>query len=585
MEIEEVDVKLDTNLKVSGNPVEFKAFDFVEPVDINQEKEAFTFIKDFIKNDVEDYDDKLYNITVHYGNSNYDYGFFAFDVSKGFSDFNNLKFMSPLDYYDEQRDLSLIFGFDIYLVEKPENKGGNDKYNMCLYKALKISLGDRFKHEAKSLKQLCGVKFGDKIPVDKIPIIENKYKINIIINGDYSYLGAQKYNQSTEIILKNGHYYKKKETNIERKFKCFPSGLPLVIWDKTNLEYYFKGDTLPIDRHIVMRNKNNLSLSNEELYSKTIKEYNELKIASNGKYDILKYRSIPEMAYSIFFEHFKAVKPDSISLNEALWLKNANNGGMRFAKIRKLKKGYSYDVNRFYPSLQCDTLNVPIEAPSFGIMEELPQILSIGIYRVKIKTDNPFFSHNKFNLYTQYSLRFARRIGAEIELIQDGKFNSMIYTGKKISTTRLKNIYNELYELSKKHKICKLIMNTIWGSVCERKKKIISTSFHKSIDLNPMDIITRHHNKFEVVKFDIEQYFKSNFARLGCFLTSKGRFNLFKTFEKYQDKIIYVHTDGFITNKKINIKLSDKMGCVRLDKTYYDLEIINKNKKTFNKEI
>lgn len=66
------------------------------------------------------------------------------------------------------------------------------------------------------------------------------------------------------------------------------------------------------------------------------------------------------------------------------------------------------------------------------------------------------------------------------------------------------------------------------------------------------------------------------------FFVSKGKIHLSKVLKEYQKDLIYIHTDGWILTKKMDIELSEEMGSIRLDKTLNNCKIINKNKYSHN---
>jgi len=575
-ELEQLEVNLPENsLEIGGNPGEMMSFEFIEPKTLNEQN--IEYMKTFIKDEIDDYENKLFYVRATFGNE-MEGGFFDFGLNDGWDSFNDLSLGDPRLLYLHV-NLSLIFAFDIFFVEKPSEEGGNDKYNMCLYKSLKSILNESLKLKNKGIKNCVGVDFEDKVPVSKLYKLEDKIKTNIIVSGDVEYMGAQKYNQSAYLKLEKGHYTPIVSTN-DKCSKFFKDEIPVEIVSYDRSERYQPKKAK--FSHLVLQSRDDYLKKKplQTTYEEITKQYDELKQLSKGKFNPYNFISIPQMAYSIFYKNFSGVKPDPIEPHEALWITRANNGGFRVAKVGIYKKGYSYDINRFYPSLQSQ-LNIPINKPEFQILEELPEIISIGVYRVDIE-QHQFFSRNKFNLYTQYSIRQALEMGLKITLIQDGCFNSMIYKGKNISTKRLTKDYQELYELSKKVKLSKLIMNSVWGSVCEKTKKIskLQNDNIKSISVN--DTIQRFNNSFLITQYSNVKPFKSNFARMGMFLTSKGRYELYKIISKHQDKIIYAHTDGFISTKRLKIQQGQNMGELRFEGKYENLEIKNKNYKSFS---
>lgn len=73
--------------------------------------------------------------------------------------------------------------------------------------------------------------------------------------------------------------------------------------------------------------------------------------------------------------------------------------------------------------------------------------------------------------------------------------------------------------------------------------------------------------------------FKTNFARLGPFLTSLARNRISRTIEPHLNNIVRVHTDGFMSNKPLfnHDELSTDIGKLKLEKTG-SYKIINANK-------
>ena len=59
---------------------------------------------------------------------------------------------------------------------------------------------------------------------------------------------------------------------------------------------------------------------------------------------------------------------------------------------------------------------------------------------------------------------------------------------------------------------------------------------------------TSDNYKIQTISYD--NMFKTNFARLGPFILSKGRQIISRIIEKHLNDIVRVHTDGFIAKKR-----------------------------------
>ena len=63
-----------------------------------------------------------------------------------------------------------------------------------------------------------------------------------------------------------------------------------------------------------------------------------------------------------------------------------------------------------------------------------------------------------------------------------------------------------------------------------------------------------------------EKMFRTNYARVGCFITAGARSYISKLMQPIQDRIVRIHTDGFITNGQCDFELTDELGGLKNDK-------------------
>ena len=90
-------------------------------------------------------------------------------------------------------------------------------------------------------------------------------------------------------------------------------------------------------------------------------------------------------------------------------------------------------------------------------------------------------------------------------------------------------------------------MNSLWGGLCTKNRKVKSSENRSaSARGNIVDIVPTFGNTLKITYESIDKPYKFDYARLGPFLTSKGRYNLSQLMEPYQNQLIYCHTDGFV---------------------------------------
>jgi hypothetical protein len=75
--------------------------------------------------------------------------------------------------------------------------------------------------------------------------------------------------------------------------------------------------------------------------------------------------------------------------------------------------------------------------------------------------------------------------------------------------------------------------------------------------------------------------YETNYARIGPFVTSYGRYLMARTLVNHKDDIVYIHTDSMITLKEMkDIKVGVAIGNWKCN-FHKKVDIINKQKKIF----
>jgi hypothetical protein len=516
---------------------------------------------------------------------------------------------SGVDFDDAQT-------FVVYLWETPTTRGGEDINNDCLWDCIKKVIGDyKLPKECKSpeeLKQLLGIERDEPIDIKYLPRIEEILKININVIGDYYYTSSNKNKMYVNLILNDGHYI------INNKKEERSDLLTNIIIRKTNLivcaEYedeikcydgikFFRLDWKTY-KNLIYNDKENSYINkyDKQIKKETLKAYYDLIMEDNEKlkeitsnrYDISKcgYKiiNLSLLMMANYFEKYE--RPDEIDNMEENWIYNSTQGALIFHTPCEFEIGYDYDQNSCYGSrLNSLHFDFPIKKGVYIELNELPEILSYGIYRVEIFQSGNFeidklFRFNDDCYYTHYDLNCARFLGLKMNLIIGYGANAIQYKTQRVKSG---NYFNQLipylYKFRKECEIAKSTINIMYGSLCE-KNTIKKTTINKKVNLENVKIVGLKPigNDDLHTSYLKDKYYKHSYsyARIGTFLTSKVRFDMAKLVYPYKEHIVRFHTDGFITNVKIReIKIGIDLGEWKC-KEIHNVKITNNNEVDYD---
>jgi len=290
------------------------------------------------------------------------------------------------------------------------------------------------------------------------------------------------------------------------------------------------------------------------------------------------------------FDKYNKVECDDINEYEIKYL--SNGGGVRVAEPYE-GKAYKYDINSYYPSIMNSKMNrLPTKKGTLTTInqDEFDKLkfLKIGVYNVKIECDNPkIFTLLKSNMYSHFEINYAKKLNLKMTVNGD----HLLYN--PVDCVCMHSVFNkyvtELYDLKTDYKPFKLILNSLWGSLCSR------IGGQKTIFLNPekFNIPDSKILKIELYKDDIYkiQYhakvkgYKFGFARLNTFLLGFARVNMHKSFEKIgYEYVKFSHTDSIITSRRLHnndLKFSNNMGDWKFEGISKNCKITNMNKYKF----
>jgi len=488
-----------------------------------------------------------------------------------------------LEFYEEPKTYKK---FQFYLTLKPKAEGGNDYNNDCLYNCLHLYLFDRLPWKTpEELKKYLKLKRKDKVPITCIKKVEERLKTYAInIRGDYIYSSTIQSNKVINLVLSDEHYtIDRNVDNCKCKDISYTQKIPLLYDKKANI--YFDGiETVtppklkqnPKYSKYVLVIRDNYKVSIQEEYEQYINSADALYEATSGTVDLRK-GNIKTSALNLFDRFTKfLMNPESILQDEASWISESNSGAI-VASEKYEGPAYKYDIKSMYPSILMKPLKFPIKRGEFKILNtddfEKMVHFQFGIYRVRIeKSDelktNKLFRFNKYNKYTHTTLEHAKLLNLKMTLIQDETPNFLSYSSDKvIGCNEIFTTYIDYLFKLKENKVpkAKLLLNIIWGGLCEvDKKKMV----YKNKDINigsdcefysitPND---KNENILHIVTTNQNKYYKTGFARLSPFLISKGRQIISTICYPHRENIKWIHTDGFISDISLDVKTGENIG-------------------------
>jgi hypothetical protein len=475
--------------------------------------------------------------------------------------------------------------FYIYVIDGGAAVGGKSENNDCLYLLLKnLSLTKFPWKSAAVFKKFLGLKRDDMVPISMMPIIDAKLKTHrIYCYGDHTYASTKQSGIPIEIQLVKEHYSYFNHA-YDKIYMSHKEKLPyLYIKGKNQVEIYngIDKDTIPIkefdewkdglDRKYMSLDAKHVDVQNVQdiflIYDNYIKMAEELKTVTNGKINLYKTGLFTTTAYALFMGLNRNICPDEIDQLEADFLRSCKNCGLMYAEKGYSGEGYKNDFISMYPSIMRDNkFLVPIKKPEFKRLDELPEVISFGIYRVHITNAPHLFPYNPLNYYTHIEVNFARKHNSTIELIHDTKENAMIYLTRINSHQLFREYVDMLYELKKKKVMgAKIILTCLWGYLCKQRyydKNVKSTDDEFPIPEgnNIIGITTKEDGVCVRYHQTTGNNYFSAYARLGPFLTARARCKTLEVLVGHQDQVVWLHTDGFITKTQLPLKTGTEMG-------------------------
>ena len=507
-------------------------------------------------------------------------------------DKDNIDIYDPEHRYDEGQREPRIYEFSIILQQPARNRGGNDDNNDCLWICFLKAFGKDTKipryDKPWKLKKALGLARDEPVPVEMIPTLEDKMEVKINVLGDEVYTSTKPFTQSLTIKLVNGHYTLRGENKELLKGQAYTEK-EVIVYQMDNEKGVIKTydgiqygemtieEWIEIRNHPISSTATMIKTDEKDMkayYNKFHREAEELKDITNGTINLFTCGKDKLASLKLFHNTTRTIHPDPIEQDEAIWLDRAMVGGIIYGEKTELNDAYSYDVNSMYPFIMTQ-LQFPTTRGEFLKLKELKEIVEYGIYRIKIfepeHNDKKLFRFNRRNYYTHIDVKRARDLGLKMELIQDNQPNCLRYIKGRLSGKKLfGQVVDYLYELKKKPTIksrVKSILNRLWGALCEREV-ITRKSEKEGVYLEDVDIqtICPYGEGYLCEFIKHSKTFRTDYARVGCFITAGARSYISKLIEPVKDKVFRIHTDGFITKGECDFELTDVLGGLKNDK-------------------
>jgi len=526
---------------------------------------------------------------------------------------NNISMWDPTNEYAPKSSAVLLYNkeidnihrFNIVAVNYGGGMGGFGKHNDCFYDCLVKAFGGKQYlpwTRPSGLKRFLHLNRNDMIKLSQIDMIEDKANsaINVTTAEEDVYYKSTKQNVSKiiNISLVNEHYTlnkpaKKLVTGVSIKertiiFPCrfLPEGEKFYDGEKYFILAYDAVTEIthnPLtSEHVIVRAIYN---DVEKEYKDYIAAVDELKAASNGKINFYKTGTVTTMALYLFEEfNLSTMRPDPISPVEAKFINGCPNYGMMYSTPYE-GEAHMYDGRSWYGSILRSQIQFPhkegnykkITQEEFDAFEYVP----FGYYHCEIIGNHKFFMKSSKHYYTSIDVIYAQKLGLKVKIIADGDTNLIEYpANKRIQASVLFRKYVDLlYPLKQQGlALAKSLLCCLWGVLCEgfknREYILNLDKENEVIKLKDNEVIVGvkalKDKDGEAYMWRVEtgrpdKVFKTDYARMKGFITAQGRKCIGEVMFEHSDHIVRVHTDGFISDKKLDIDLGLHIGDIKYE--------------------
>jgi hypothetical protein len=326
----------------------------------------------------------------------------------------------------------------------------------------------------------------------------------------------------------------------------------------------------------------------EQLHNEFIEDATKMKELTGGIYNMFITGAHTTTVRSLFLNKFKPddlPPPHIIAEFESEFMENCSNGGHVFGLVGTYLMVHKYDVNSQYPSiLRSEHMQFPMKKGKLLTLTKKEfddlRYYKYGIYRAKVmgNVDPRLFKLNqhKTDTYTHIDLNWAKQLKYTIEIIVDGKPNFVSYEGCLVNGARLfRKLVDYLYQFKKNgHKVFKKPLIDFHGKLCEKNHISLISKNDKPLDIfksRVVDCILPHGKSINATSYmvqcyKIDNYYKTNYARILPFLIAKGRYMICSIAQKNLANVVRIATDGIVLTQPIQgIELGKDIGMLKYE--------------------
>jgi len=277
----------------------------------------------------------------------------------------------------------------------------------------------------------------------------------------------------------------------------------------------------------------------------------------------------------IAYQYFRneLLKIPNVPLNNE-FMKAYKGGRFEIFKRGYFKEAYYYDICSAYPyaiskikSLEnCETIinDFYLKEADYSVFKcdvSIPFNIIIGPIGIKIneKTYYPTgFLKDIWIDKNDYDCLKLCKATINIKIAYH-----LICKNETIFKKKVLEIYQNKLKFPKDNEIWKILLNSIYGKLLQNVKHYIrknESKFASSIadvfyDKNSGELFFKFDNEGRALNYVFASY-----------ITSHTRKQIYFDIFKYQKNIIAIFTDGIITDKKLPLKISSKLGCYKFKK-------------------
>eukprot|EP01040_Poterioochromonas_malhamensis_P009127 gene9127-9898_t len=438
--------------------------------------------------------------------------------SSSFEDINNIGPFTEFKDSIEHADNVTAKHFTVYMRRTSANFGGDDKAkNDCFFNCLIQAYGNDKEllpkqiNTASKLKKYIGVKRDDKVPLDKLNLLEYKFNISFTVSGEHQYISKAKKPININLSLVNEHYQlrcnenRSKTVGVNFKEVNPEDVISYKIIKGHNVEIYNgkESKNMLIDEFMEIRFKREkLFIKAEsqdddlhETRNSFLKDADLLKQETKGFVNLYKYESIATGSYELWRQLSKNItEPEKLSNIEAEWIDKSFSGGLHYAERDFEGKAYCYDMNSMYLHyMSMLNFSIPMKQGEFQYIsrEEFHKLeyYQYGIYKCKITEPHKLFKINKNGYYTHYDLQLCKELKIKVEIVDNDQANCLIYEKDRINGNKMfESFAKRMYEYKKDGLPVKMLISRLWGYMCKKRRKHFTGDVTNRIEINDPDV-------------------------------------------------------------------------------------------------